>query len=76
MRVVVKRRRGAGSADDLHAVIEELGVEVIDRVDDDAALVEASDQMVARLKERLPHYSIAPETGVARPSPPYPRREW
>ena len=76
MRYVVKSKSGEpdpGALDKLAAIP---GVEIVDRIGDWAALVEASDAGADRLRLALPTWLIVPETGISRPAPPFPRPAW
>ncbi len=76
MRFVLKRKLGSnpGGAPDVDHALRD--VEVIDRVGDQAALIEASPEQAGELREKLPNWSVSPETSVPRPSPPFPRPQW
>ena len=76
MRYVVKRKPGIADAGELDRVAAMPGIEIIDRIGNQAALVEAGDNHAERLKQALPDWSFAPESGVARPAPPFPRPAW
>ena len=76
MHVVVKRGSGAESLAGLERLADLEGVRIIDRIDDGAALVEVDEAQIASLENALPGWSVAPERGIARPAPPFPRGRW
>ena len=76
MRFVVKRQAGAEAAAGLARLDDLAGIEIIDRIDDGAALVNVEEAHLAALRDALPGWSVAPESGVARPAPPFPRGKW
>jgi hypothetical protein len=51
-------------------------VRLVDRTDDKALLIEASDSAVDRLRKLLPDWQISRETVYGKPSPPFPRAAW
>ena len=76
MRIVVKARAGQHGGPELDAIAGMPGVEMIDRIDDHAALIEASDEVAEKLAAMLPGFVIAPETSSPPPQPPVPRPGW
>ena len=75
MRYVLKGRlRGCkGGLDRLLALPD---VQLIDRIGDQAMLIEASEINLGDLRRYVPNLLIAPETSVAAPTPPSPRPAW
>lgn len=76
MHFVVKRKSDSVDASDLEQVAAQYGVEIIDRIADQAALIEASQDAAEQLKANLRGWSVTPEKDFDKPSPPYPRSKW
>ena len=76
MRFVVKRNLGSQGSPGVDFAAVAPGVEIIDRIDDEAALIEATEEEAERLQAALPDWSVHPERNIAPPVPPFPRDAW
>ena len=76
MRMVVRRKAGEANGAQLDRLEALEGVTLVDRIGEEAALVEIDEGQLDRLTESLPGWSVAPERGIAHPAPPFPRGKW
>jgi hypothetical protein len=73
MLFILKRNFDSSNIADLEKIATQYGVSIVDRINDQAALIEANSEAVDLLQANLHGWVVTPEIEYEIPQPPFPR---
>jgi hypothetical protein len=75
-RHILTNASGQSVEEALQLLEHQPNVQIVDRTDDKALLIDAPDSALQSLRELLPGWRINPEVSYGKPAPPFPRSTW